>query len=297
VLIDLAPGDYFDEFRLNPAISEETFKLLRRQYGLDESMPERYAGWLGAWFDGTWGYSIAQHRPAGPLLRERAANTLLLSSTALVLTWLVAIPGAVWAVAGRRWRARLLVGCASAAMSVPDIVLVLLLSVAASNTNLAPVGGISSAGSEQLHGFDLLADVALHSIVPITALVLSMLPVALLHTINAMEDTIQEPFVLAARLNGIGRMRILTRHVLPVAANPLITLAGLSVGTLLSSAVIVEAVSGWPGLGHLLLESIQKRDMHVVLGATMLSCFLLLAATSVADVLLRALDPRIRSAP
>lgn len=294
-LLDLAPGDYFDEFRLNRGISAETFQFLRHQYGLDQSMPARYGRWIRACVDGTWGYSIAQHRPAGPLIRERAANTLLLSGTALMITWLLAIPGAIWAMIGRQWRARLLIGCASAVMSIPDLVLVLLLSVAALNTNLAPIAGMSSVGSEQLRGFNRMADVALHAIVPITTLVLSMLPVAVLHAINAMEDSMQEPFVLTARLNGVGRLRILVRHVLPVAANPLITLAGVSVGTLLSSAVIVEAVCGWPGLGRLLLESIQNRDMHVVLGATMLSCFFLLTATSIADMVLRLVDPRIRS--
>ena len=126
-------------------------------------------------------------------------------------------------------------------MSIPDLLIVLVLTVAAANTRWLPTGGMSSLGSEQLGALDMLADAALHLIIPVTALVLSMLPVVSLHAITALEGVLQEPFILSARVNGIGRMRILVRHALPVAANPLITLAGVSVGTLLSSAVIAEA--------------------------------------------------------
>jgi peptide/nickel transport system permease protein len=89
-------------------------------------------------------------------------------------------------------------------------------------------------------------------------------------------------------------LRLLLRHVLPVAANPLITLAGFSVGTLLSSALIVEAVSGWPGLGHLLLQSILQRDLNLVVAVVLVSAALLLIANLSADLLLYATDPRIR---
>lgn len=295
-LVELAPGDYFDDLRLNPAISQDTLTSLRRQYGLEKPMMVRYARWIRSLVDGSWGFSVSHHRAAGPLLRERAANTILLAATALILTWLMAVPAAIWAVAGGRWRTRLLTGIASMLMSIPDLLIVLVLSVAAANTRWLPTGGMSSSGSEQLGALGMLADAVLHLIIPVTALVLSMLPVVSLHALNALEGVLQEPFILSARVNGIGRMRILVRHALPVAANPLITLAGVSVGTLLSSAVIAEGVSGWPGLGHLLLQSIQQRDMHVILGATLLATMLLLTATFVTDIVLRVVDPRIQGA-
>jgi peptide/nickel transport system permease protein len=294
-LVDLAPGDYFDELRLNPAVSQEAIESLRQQYGLEEPMPVRYTRWVKTWLDGSWGFSLAHQRAAGPLIRERAANTMLLASAALVLTWSVAIPAAIWAAAGGRWRTRFLIGSASVIMSIPDLVIVLLLSVAAANSRWLPTGGMNSVGSEHFGAWDMFADAIRHLVVPVAALVLSMLPVVLLHAVHAVEEALQEPYIVVARLHGIGRMRILVRHVLPVAANPMITLAGVSTGTLLSSAAIVEAVSGWPGLGHLLLQSIQQRDMHVVLGATVLSSVLLLIATTVADMLLYLADSRIRS--
>jgi peptide/nickel transport system permease protein len=295
-LVDLAPGDYFDELRLNPRISKDTIDALRQQYGLEEPMPVRYANWVKSLVNGSWGFSLSHQRAAGPLIWDRAVNTLLLVAIALIITWTIAIPAAIWAAAGRQWRTRLLIGGASLAVSIPDLLIVLILSVAAANTSWLPAGGMRSVNFEQLGFRGQLADAAIHLVIPVAALVLSMLPVVSLHAINAVEDVLREPFILTARANGIRRIRILIRHALPVAANPLITLAGLSVGTMLSSAVIVEAVSGWPGLGDLLLQSIQQRDMHVVLGATMLSCMLLLASTLVSDILLRMIDPRIGSA-
>lgn len=294
-LVDLAPGDYFDELRLNPAVSQEAIASLRQEYGLEEPLFVRYTRWAMTWLDGSWGFSLAHQRAAGPLIRERAVNTILLSSAALVLTWSVAIPAAIWAAAGRRWRTRFLIGGASLVMSIPDLFIVLLLSVAAANSKWLPIGGMSSVGSEHLGAWGMLADAIKHFVVPVTALVFSMLPVVLLHAVYAVEEVLQEPYIVSARLHGIGRMRILVRHVLPVAANPMITLVGVSAGTLLSSAVIVEAVSGWPGLGHLLLQSIHQRDMHVVLGATVLSSVMLLIATTAADMLLYLMDSRIRS--
>jgi peptide/nickel transport system permease protein len=295
-LVELAPGDYFDELRLNPAISETTIASLREQYGLGEPIPIRYVRWVASCVGGSWGFSISHQRSAGPLIRERAANTMLLATIAVILTWLIAIPAVIWAAAGRAWRARILTWGASIAMSVPDLLIALMLSVAAAHTGWLPTGGMSSTGSERLDTWGFLANVALHLVLPVIAVVLSMLPVVFLHAISAVEEVLQEPFILSARALGIRPIRVLVRHALPVAANPLITLAGLSVGTLLGSAVIVEVILGWPGLGSLLLQAVQQRDMHVIVGATMLSSVVLIMATLVSDIVVHVVDPRIRRA-
>jgi peptide/nickel transport system permease protein len=93
--------------------------------------------------------------------------------------------------------------------------------------------------------------------------------------------------------SGVSSRRILFGHLLPLAANPLVTLLGLSVAGLLSGSLIVEVVMGWPGLGSLLLEAILARDIYVVIGATMCSAFLLLLGGAIGDLLLQLGDPRI----
>jgi peptide/nickel transport system permease protein len=114
------------------------------------------------------------------------------------------------------------------------------------------------------------------------------------HVRASMIETMDAPFALAARAQGIPFGRRLFRHLLPVAANPLIGLLGLSLGTLLSASLMVEVVMGWPGLGPLLVDAIMARDIAVVLGAVVLSAAFLIAGNTAADLLLYRVDPRIR---
>ena len=98
----------------------------------------------------------------------------------------------------------------------------------------------------------------------------------------------------AARMHGIPRLRLLYRHALPAAAHPLISLLGLSLGALLSGSVLVENAMSWPGLGTLMLQAALQRDINLVAATLMLSAAFLLAGNLVSDVLLYAVDPRIR---
>jgi peptide/nickel transport system permease protein len=138
-------------------------------------------------------------------------------------------------------------------------------------------------------------DVVSHLILPVAALVICVLPSLTRHVRASVASTLDAPFVQAARGHGIPERRVLFRHALPAAANPLISLFGLSLATLLSMSLLVEIVMSWPGLGPLLLEAIQARDFHLVLGLVLASTVLLLAGNVLADVLLLAADPRIRT--
>ena len=121
-----------------------------------------------------------------------------------------------------------------------------------------------------------------------------MMPALIRHIRAAMIEALESPFVRAARGHGVPRVRILFRYALPVAANPLISLAGLSVATLLSASLLVEMILSWPGLGALMVEAILARDVYVVIGVVMLSSMFLIAGNLFADLLLFASDPRIR---
>jgi peptide/nickel transport system permease protein len=109
-----------------------------------------------------------------------------------------------------------------------------------------------------------------------------------------MTEVLKAPFVQAARGHGVAKTRLLFRYALPAAANPLISLFGFSVGGLLSGSLLVEVVTGWPGLGPLLLEATMSRDLYVVVGVVMLSTVFMILGNFLADVMLVAADPRIR---
>jgi peptide/nickel transport system permease protein len=294
LFLELAPGDYLDAGRLAAETSPATREALRSRYGLDQSLPARYCRWIGSVARGEWGFSFAYGVPVGPLLWERGLNTLLLTGTATLLAWLIAVPiGTGWALLGRGW-ANELCGLGTALLlSIPEVLVALVFVFLAAETGAFPIGGMRSLDAPQAAGWSWLSDLARHMFLPVMALVLSRVGGLVRHARESVDAALGLPPVRLMYASGIPTYRILLRDVLPLAANPLITLFGLSLAGLLSGSLIVEVVMGWPGLGPLLLEAILARDVYVVVGATTCSAVLLLLAGAIADFLLHAADPRI----
>ncbi len=292
----LAPGTYFDEMRLNPQIAPETVAALRAQYGVDKPLPVRYLSWLNSALHGEMGFSFAYNSPVAPLLMVRARNTLVLTITSTLLAWAIALPLGIWS-AERLGRLpdRLLSWGTAILLVIPDLALALGLLVFAVRTGWFPTGGMASVGFETLSSLNRLRDLVLHMILPVTALVLSSLPLLIRHVRAAMADVLNAPFLLAAVGHGIPRRTLLYRYALPAAANPVISLFGFSIGVLLSGSLLIEVVMSWPGLGPLLLESILARDLYVVVGGVLFSTLFLVGGNFLADLLLYWADPRIRT--
>jgi peptide/nickel transport system permease protein len=292
----LAPGNYFDEMRLNPQIAPETVAALRVQYQLDRPLPLRYASWVNSVLHGEMGFSFAYNSPVTPLLLVRARNTLLLTVTATLLAWGIALPLGVWS-ADRQGRLpdRMLSWGTAALMAIPDLGLALGLLVLAVRTGCFPTGGMTSVDFETLLPIHKLRDLALHMVLPVAALVLSALPLLVRHVRAAVADVLDAPFLLAAQGHGVPKRRLLYRYALPAAANPLISLFGFSVGALLSGSLLIEVVMSWPGIGPLLVEAILARDLYVVIGGVLFSTLFLVGGNFLADTLLYWADPRIRT--
>ena len=294
-LLQLAPGDYFDSLRLNPQVTSQTVEKIRARYGLDRSLPVRYALWLRGAVQGDLGYSLASNSEVGPLLAVRARNTLLLSGTATILAWLLALPIGIWSAARRGRALDRVAGVAmSGLLTVPDLLLFLALLLLAVRTSWFPTGGMTSVADDGADFWTAAKDIALHLALPACGLALAMLPMLVRHVRAAMIEVLEAPFIRAARGHGIPRSHILMRYALPAASNPLISLLGFSVATMLSTSVMAEIVLSWPGLGSLMVESIFARDMYVVVAIVMLSSIFLVAGNLLADLLLLAADPRIR---
>lgn len=294
--LELAPGNYFDEMRLNPQISSGTVAALRAQYGLERSLPVRYFRWLKSVLQGDFGYSFAYNSPAAPLLWVRAKNTLLLTVTAMLLAWLLAVPLGVWSSAHKgRALDRITSGATTGLLAVPDLLFALGFLLLAVRTGWFPTGGIVSVGFETLPFWEKVKDAAAHLTLPVVVLVLGTLPVLVRHVRAAMIEVLDSAFLRAARGHGIPRQRLLFRYALPAAANPLISLFGFSVATLLSAALLVEVVMSWPGLGPFLVEAILARDIYLVIDAVLLSTLFLVLGNFFADLLLYWADQRIRA--
>jgi peptide/nickel transport system permease protein len=295
LLAEAAPGSVVDELRLDPRVSPATIAAMRDRYGLDQSFAEKYLHWLRSIARGELGFSVAYNSPVGPLLWPRARNTLLLTVTATVIAWLIAVPVGIWAASRQGgWADRVSAGATTALLAVPDLLLGLGLLLVAVRTGFFPTGGMVSLGFADLGPWEKAKDVVSHFLLPVTALTLVTLPVLVRHVRASVVEVLGAPFIQAARAIGVPERRLLFRHALRVAANPLISLLGLSVAALLSASLVVETIMSWPGLGPLLLEAVVARDLHLVVGAVTCSTVLLIAGNLLADGLLYLVDPRIR---
>lgn len=300
VLLQMAPGSFFDEMRLNPQVSPQTIAQLSKQYDVEKPLPVRYLSWLRSVFKGDWGVSLAYNAPVAPLLLTRAKNTLLLTTTATLLSWGIALPIGILTAAAAHGRRLRWVDHAASLMTtlllvIPDLLLALAMLWIAVRTHWWYAGGMQTPGMEHQNTWLQMKDAALHLIGPVAVLVLGTLPVLIRHVRAAMADALDLPFIKAASGHGLPPSRILFRHALPVAAAPLVSLSGLSLGTMLSASLLVEVVMNWPGIGPVLLEAILARDVYVVVGAVTFSAILLVAGMLLADCLLFLADPRIRT--
>jgi peptide/nickel transport system permease protein len=293
---ELAPGDFFDEMRLDPQISHQTVEAMRSRYGLDQPLGARYIRWLQSVARGNLGFSFSYNSPVGPLLWRAGRNTLLLTVTATAMAWLLAIPLGIWVAArGGRLAQGLFAGGTSLLLAVPDLLLGLGCLVLAARSGLFPTGDMISLDFARLGPWGKLKDLASHLALPVTALGLSMLPVLARHVRASMTEVLDAPFLRAARGFGIPRRRLLFRYALPAAANPLISLFGLSVAGLLSASLLIEVIMSWPGMGRMLFQAILARDVYLVIGAVMFSTLFLVLGNLLADILLHLADPRIRT--
>jgi peptide/nickel transport system permease protein len=294
-LAELAPGDYLDDLRLDPTISPETLEVMRERLGLDRSPVARYLYWIGSVARLELGYSYRTGRPVAELVGQAALNTFWLGGTATLLAWLVALPLGIWAAERRTRLASAVVGGGtSLLLAIPDVLMALLLLLVAVRTGWFPAGGMVSLGFEELSPGAKLVDLARHSFLPVMALVLTTLPVLFRHVHASFAEVLDSSFMRAVRGTGIPRGRRLLRYALPAAANPLISLVGLSIASLLSASILIEVVMSWPGIGPLLLDAVRKQDIYVVMAVVMASTGLLLVGNFLADVLLYLVDPRIR---
>lgn len=294
-LLELTPGDYFEEMRLNPQISSGNVKALRHRYAMDGSFALRYGHWLQSVGKGDLGFSFSYNTPVRQLLAIRTRNTLMLTTVAMLMGWLLAIPLGVWSAARRGgWLDRVSNVTTSVLLAVPELLLALGLLLAAVRTGYFPTGGMISARFNELGVFSKVGDVAWHLFLPVSILVLGVLPTLIRHVRAAMIEVLGSPFIRSLRGHGLSERRVLLRHALRAAANPLISLFGLSVATLLSGSLLVEIIMSWPGIGPVFFEAILARDLYVVIGVVMISTVFLVLGNFLADALLYLCDPRIR---
>jgi peptide/nickel transport system permease protein len=296
VLLKLAPGDYLTTLTENPQVSTATIDAMRHRFGLDRSWTVQLVLYLrNVLLHLDLGESFSRHQPVLAVLREGLLNTLLLAVAGALVTWGLAIPLGAWAAARHDTAVdRALSLAAFVGLSVPEVVAGLLLLMLAAKTGWFPVGGLRSLDWESLPLAGRVLDVLRHLALP--ALVVGLVPLAgrMRQTRASLLDVLRLEYVTTARAKGLDERTVVMKHALRNALQPLITLFGLTLGSLLSGSLVAEIIFSWPGLGRVTYEAILARDQYLVVGSVLMASVVLVLGNLVADLLLAAADPRIR---
>lgn len=280
VVLRLA-GDPAERF-FDPATPLEVVEAFRRQWGLDQPIWVQFYKYMIAVLHGDLGNSMRENRPAVETVLARLPATLWIMVPTLLLKTIIGVAAGVAAALYRNsFFDRLIMSASVFGFTVPPFVLALVLAlVFAVQLRWLPSGGYSTPA---------------HMILPIATLSIAGAAVVARYTRSAMVEVLGRPFVRTASAKGVQSGQVVTRHVLPNAAIPIVTVFGFMMGNVVGGAVVVESVFSWPGIGRLLISSVQSRDLAVVQVILLLIGIMMVLSNLFIDLLYGFIDPRMRS--
>lgn len=296
-MLVLSPGNFADIFRDTPGVSQEFIEGLIKRYHLDsESVLERYWYWFWPALRGDFGFSYLYRDSVWRLIGERVLNTLLLTGSALIFAWGLAIPlGTASAFYRNRWVDRLFGFVSFFGLSMPSVFFSLIMVVFAAKTGLFPPGGIHDQRNwNDMTDWDKVVDTAWHLVLPMIVLGTIGMAQYMRQMRSEMIETLSQDYIRTARAKGLSWRQVIVRHAFGNAVNPLVTLFGFSLSSLLAGAVITENVFAWPGLGTLIVEALSSKDEPLVMAVVTMLILTLVIGNLIADLILAAIDPRIR---
>ncbi len=293
-LLRVAPGDPA-LLLVGPAASPAQIAAQRSSLGLDRPLTTQYAAWIARFARGDWGTSIATGRPVRATLAQAWPATVRLVGVSLILSYLLGLLlGAIQAMRGGRLDTALSVLTVTL-FAMPGYWLGLMLVMLFTyHLRVLPAFGAAGFDADFLTGWDRTVDRLRHLALPLTTLTLIGAGGMARFVRGAMLDVRDAPHVAVARAKGLTPLAVTTRHVLRNALIPVLTLLGLSLPTLFSGAVFIEAIFAWPGVGRVLVEGVLARDYPVVMAATAVSAALVVAGNVLAEALTAWADPRTR---
>jgi peptide/nickel transport system permease protein len=302
VLIQLPPGDYVTTYiatlaASNEVVDQNTAADLRNRFGLDQPMVVQYWKWISnIALRGDFGLSFEWQQPVGDLIWERMALTLLLTLSALLLTWGIALPVGVFSAVKKYSVADYFVtGLSFLGLAIPSFLLALVLMYVAAVEFGQNVGGLFS--EEYLTApwsINKVIDLLQHLWIPVVILAVSG-TASLIRVMRAnMLDELHKPYVTTARAKGLSEFTLLVKYPLRLALNPFISTIAWLLPNLVSGSIIVAIVLSLPTAGPLLLQSLMSQDMYLAGAFILLICALTVLGSLVSDILLALVDPRIR---
>jgi peptide/nickel transport system permease protein len=291
-ILALAPGDPLSDLALNPSVPPEVRQRIRKSLGLEDPIPQRYAKWVKSTVSGDL-YSYRTRGPVFDLVKQRLPTTLYISGSAFLLSLLIAIPiGVLSAVKQYSIFDNVATTLAFIGFSLPTfctgLFFILIFTIR--------LGWLPSIyhSTLQEEGFAALWERVRQSIMPVTVLALFQAATFMRFVRASMLESIHQDYVRTARSKGLTERKVIGAHALRNALIPVVTIVALAVPGVITGAVITEQIFKVPGMGQLLISSIQNNDTPVVMTITFIFSILVVLFNLVADVIYGILDPRIK---
>ncbi|KAA9132140.1 ABC transporter permease [Microbacterium caowuchunii] len=288
-LLEIAPGDPVQSLVGDSPVSEDFRAQMVASFGLDRPLGERYLIFLGNIFTGNLGYSFGTSTTVTALIADRVGNTIALALPAFIIS---TIGGIVLGTIAARTRSKALDGTISglsvALFSIPNFWLgLLLLMVFSMWLGWLPTQGMSPYGQEGI--------AIQYLVLPVITMATTELAYKTRIMRSAVIEALGQDYIDTARSKGLSDQAILWRHAMPNALLPMVTVAGYSLGLTFAGSVVVERVFGWPGMGLLLYDAVQKQNNQVVLGCAVLITITIIVINLVTDIVYGIVDPRLRA--
>ncbi|MCA0275982.1 MAG: ABC transporter permease [Proteobacteria bacterium] len=302
-LVKLVPGDPVDVIAAgNPGMSVQDMDGLREKMGLTRSVPEQFVAYLGHAVQGDLGMSIRQGVPVSTLIAERLPATAELAFWTLLVAFAIALPlGIATALKRDSWLDYTGTFIAVLGVSMPGFLLAVLMILWFSiELRWLPASGYRGSALAAFGRAVVERDLSIfwsafrYFILPSISLAFVLVAVNARLIRSAMLEVLQQDYITFATAKGVPRPIIILRHALRNALLPIVTLAGLQMGALLSGTVVIETVFAWPGIGRLAVDSIHVRDYPIIQAVVLISAILFISLNLIVDILYRFIDPRVR---
>jgi peptide/nickel transport system permease protein len=285
LMIHLVPGDPVQTmlgFRATP----ENVATVRAQLGLDHPLLSQYLTWVGGALHGNFGQDFISHVPVSTLLAQRLPVTIELTLLSMTLAVLVGVPLGVRAAAKAGAVRQATEGLVIAGIAITDFWLgIMLVLLFTGIWQVLPPSGYVPFLQDPAQNLRYMA-------LPVLALAFGEAAYILRTTRGAMEEVLGTHYILFLRAKGVRERRVVYRHALRNAAPPIVTVIGIQFGVLLGGAIVIESLFALPGVGRLIVTSIQQRNYVVVQGGVLVVAILFILVTLVTDLIVGWLDPR-----
>jgi glutathione transport system permease protein len=280
LFVHLLPGDPA-RLAAGPDATPATVDLVRKDLGLDKSLPEQFARFVAGALQGDFGRSVRTKRPVSTEIRERFFPTFWLTVAAMswsvLIGMVLGITSAVWR---NRWPDRIGMTLAVSGISFPAFALgMVLMQIFAVQLRWLPTIG---------------ADSWRHYILPSLTLGAAVAAIMARFTRSSFIDILQDEYIRTARAKGLSETMVVLKHGLRNALIPVVTMMGLQFGFLLGGSIVVEVVFNWPGMGRLLVDAVDMRDYPVIQGLVLLFSLEFILINLIVDVLYAVINPTIR---